>query len=71
MLASIKKSGVRLKDSVVKARYATYRWMKKHRKKLIAILVILLAIGLTVGLILAAFHGVEITSYGVIINYTE
>lgn len=71
MLASIKKNGNKMKNSVVKATSATKRWIKKYRKRIIIIFLILLAIGLVVGLVLAAFQGVEITNYGVIINYTE
>ena len=71
MLASIKKSTNKLKSSAINSANATKRWLRKHRKKLIIIFVCLSLIGLTIGLVLGAWRGVEITSYGVIINYTE
>lgn len=71
MLSSIKKGTNRIKSSAIKSANATKRWLKQHRRKLIIIFVVLAAIGLTVGLVLGAWKGVEITNYGVIINYTE
>ena len=71
MLGLIKKKSQRVKGIIVKAWNTTRRWAKKHRKKLIIIACIISAIALTIGLVIAAFRGVDITNTAVIINHTE
>ena len=70
MLASVKKSTLNLKNSIVKASNISKRWLRKHRKKIGIISLIIFILGLITTLILIAFKGVDITSQAVIINNT-
>lgn len=58
MLASVKKNSQKVKSSAIKAAYSIKRFIKKHKKKLIIILVTLCSLALIAGLILGALHGV-------------
>lgn len=71
MLASIKKNGNKMKNSIVKAADGSKRCIRRYRKPIIITVLILLALGLIAGLLFAAYQGVEITNFGVLINYTE
>lgn len=71
MLASVKKGGLKIKNSITKTTNAIYRWLRRHRKAIIITISIILAIALVVTLVMVAYRGIGITVQANIINHTE
>jgi len=75
MLASIKSTGFKIKNkvqrNVTKYHAKAYRFMLRHKRKLIAIGSLIGIIIIIITLILASLRGVDVTNQAVVINWTE